>query len=79
MHHFDFYRLHDPGLVAYELAEVIDDPKAVTVIEWADIVEDVLPPHRVIITLNRSHESVDQRVIKIECPEPMAYLKGAWE
>lgn len=41
--HYDFYRLTDPGIMANELHEATHDPQAVTVVEWADIVEGVLP------------------------------------
>lgn len=41
--HYDFYRLTDPGIMADELREMVGDTKTVTVIEWADIVEGVLP------------------------------------
>ena len=44
--HYDFYRLADPGIMKNELAETVDDPHAITVIEWADIVNDVLPERR---------------------------------
>ena len=41
--HYDFYRLTDPGIMANELQEMVGDPQTITVIEWADIVEGVLP------------------------------------
>ena len=41
--HYDFYRLDNPGIMRDELAEAMSDPMGVTVIEWAEIVEDVLP------------------------------------
>lgn len=41
--HYDFYRLNDPGIMANEVSEAAHDPTSVTVIEWADIVEGVLP------------------------------------
>ena len=41
--HYDFYRLSDPGIMANELQEMVGDPTTITVIEWADIVEGVLP------------------------------------
>lgn len=41
--HYDFYRLNDAGIMADELAETTQDTTIVTVIEWADIVEGVLP------------------------------------
>ncbi len=47
--HYDFYRLSDPGIMADELRDVVSDPNTVTVIEWADIVEGVLPVSRLQI------------------------------
>jgi len=48
--HYDFYRLADAGIMADELAETTQDPQTITVIEWADIVEGVLPDSRIRIT-----------------------------
>lgn len=47
--HYDFYRLQDPGIMASELREVTQSKSSVTVIEWADIVKDVLPVERLTI------------------------------
>ncbi len=41
--HYDFYRLNDPGVMRDELTESINDPRTITVIEWAEVVADVLP------------------------------------
>ena len=41
--HYDFYRLRDAGIMKMELDEAMHDPGIVTVIEWSDIVSDVLP------------------------------------
>jgi tRNA threonylcarbamoyladenosine biosynthesis protein TsaE len=49
IHHFDFYRLHEPGVVADELSELVGDPKVVVVIEWADVVQHVLPQKRLTV------------------------------
>lgn len=51
LQHFDFYRLAEPGIMRQELAEYIEDLATVTVVEWADIVADVLPVDRVSITI----------------------------
>lgn len=48
--HYDFYRLSDAGIMADELTETTQDPQTITVIEWADIVEGVLPASRLRIT-----------------------------
>jgi tRNA threonylcarbamoyladenosine biosynthesis protein TsaE len=49
--HYDFYRLNDAGIMADELMEVINEPKTVTVIEWAESVKDVLPIDRLTIEI----------------------------
>lgn len=41
--HYDFYRLSDPGIMAQELAESLDEPETSIVIEWGDIIGSVLP------------------------------------
>lgn len=55
--HYDFYRLADPGILANEVAEMTQDSTTVTVIEWADIVEGVLPSNRITITLESPSET----------------------
>lgn len=44
--HYDFYRLNDAGIMSAELAEVMEDPFTVVVIEWAGTVKDVLADNR---------------------------------
>lgn len=48
--HYDFYRLSDPGIMRDELAESVNDPQTVTVIEWATAVKDVLPKDTLTIS-----------------------------
>lgn len=56
--HYDFYRLTDPGIMENEVAEMIHDKTVITVIEWADIVEGVLPEHRYTIQFESPSETV---------------------
>jgi len=72
LYHFDFYRLSDPGIVAHELHDALDDPDAVAVIEWSDIVAHVLPAERLTIKLAASDENVRQ--ITITYPKSLQYL-----
>lgn len=74
LHHFDFYRLNEPGIVANELSELTGDPTVVVVIEWADIVESVLPTDRLTIHITRSGET--SRRFTYTYPETLAYLVG---
>ena len=55
--HYDFYRLTDPGIMANELDEMVHDPKTITVIEWADIVEGVLPESHYTLRLTAPTET----------------------
>ncbi|MBQ9017377.1 tRNA (adenosine(37)-N6)-threonylcarbamoyltransferase complex ATPase subunit type 1 TsaE [Candidatus Saccharibacteria bacterium] len=49
--HYDFYRLADPGIMSEDLEESLADPSIVTVIEWGDSVENLLPENHPKITL----------------------------
>jgi tRNA threonylcarbamoyladenosine biosynthesis protein TsaE len=61
--HYDFYRLPDAGILEYEFAESVDDPKVITIVEWADVVHDVLPKNR--LTLNIKPTSETGRAITV--------------
>jgi tRNA threonylcarbamoyladenosine biosynthesis protein TsaE len=49
LHHYDFYRLGDSGVVGSELADNLGDSSVITVIEWAGVVEASLPADRLRI------------------------------
>lgn len=72
LYHFDFYRLSEPGIMADELAEVIGDPHAVVIIEWSDVVEDVLPPERLTVRITATGE--DSRDFTFNYSEKLSYL-----
>lgn len=57
MVHYDFYRLHDAGIMADELRETLHDPTTITIIEWADIVDGVLPADRLTISIISPNET----------------------
>lgn len=75
MVHFDFYRLQEPGLIAHELAETEQDEHTVTVVEWGDIVADVLPEQRVVVEIAQAGDQV--RTITVYVPDSLAYLCAA--
>lgn len=72
LHHFDFYRLRDPGILRHELAEVMQDPQAVVVIEWPAIVGTILTSPHLILTLQQIGET--GREIDIDYPKNYKYL-----
>jgi tRNA threonylcarbamoyladenosine biosynthesis protein TsaE len=74
LHHYDFYRLPDAGLMKQELAEVLEDPKSVVIVEWGAAVEDVLPADRAVLEIQATGEN--QRSLTISLPPKLDYLKG---
>lgn len=70
--HFDFYRLTEPGVVAHELAEAEADSNNVLVVEWGEIVHDVLPAERVRMHIATTGD--EDREITCEYPEDLNYL-----
>lgn len=66
--HYDFYRLTDAGILLNELQDTVNDPKTVTVIEWAAIVEGVLPEGRFTLRLTSPTETSRQ----VEIPDALA-------
>jgi tRNA threonylcarbamoyladenosine biosynthesis protein TsaE len=72
LYHFDFYRLKEPGIMKDELAEVLDDPQAVVAIEWADIVEDVLPAKKLTVYIKALDEQ--GRQLTFNYPDNLSYL-----
>lgn len=74
IHHFDFYRLDNAGIIAHELQEAQADKKVVTIVEWGDVVRDVLPKDRLRIILSNETGDSEQRLITLHIPGSLAYL-----
>ncbi len=65
VYHFDVYRINDIDEM-YDLGfEEYIYSEGVTIIEWASIIEDILPLERLDITIKRGKE-IDEREIIIE-------------
>ena len=62
--HYDFYRLTDPGIMAVELDEVIHDKGVVTIVEWAEIVDQVLPEGHIRIMITPTSETARRVVVE---------------
>lgn len=63
--HYDFYRLPDAGIMADELHETVTDPRSVTVVEWAEVVDNVLPEKRITLRITPSRVSETSRDIEL--------------
>jgi tRNA threonylcarbamoyladenosine biosynthesis protein TsaE len=67
LHHYDFYRLPDPGIMRYDIAESTADARAITVVEWAETVAGVLPENRTVLTFAYGDDEHD-RTMTVEHP-----------
>ena len=74
VHHFDFYRLNEAGIVADQLRESLQAKDVITVVEWSGIVEDVLPSYRLSIEFAPTRNDPDERQISINYPEKLSDL-----
>ena len=72
LYHFDFHRLDDAGIVGQELVEILADPRAVVAVEWAGLVENILPAERLSIRFTVKSES--ERRLLFEYPKELSYL-----
>jgi tRNA threonylcarbamoyladenosine biosynthesis protein TsaE len=72
LYHFDFYRLKDPGVMRDELTEAVNDQGQVVAVEWADIVEDVLPAERITLIIKSTGET--EREFTFQYPDKYDYL-----
>jgi tRNA threonylcarbamoyladenosine biosynthesis protein TsaE len=72
LHHFDFYRLPEAGIIADELAEVLARSDTAVVVEWGALVQDVLPDKRLKINITPTGE--DDRQLDCSYPDSLAYL-----
>ena len=75
MHHYDFYRLGELGIMSEELQEVINELDSVAVIEWPEAASELLPPARTIhIKIDKDVEAVDKRLFDVTLPESLYYV-----
>lgn len=64
IYHFDFYRLSNPGIINYELSDVVQDQHNVIVVEWGQSVQNVLPSARIKVFIEAVDDSTRQLTFK---------------
>jgi len=72
IHHYDFYRLHEAGILEYELQELVEDSSNILVVEWGEIVGHILPNKRMKIEIEQLEGEVRQ--FSISCDTTLSYL-----
>lgn len=75
-YHFDFYRLNEPGLVAEELYEAVQDNSNIVIVEWAESVAHVLPKDRIRIAISKLPDNPDHRKFSISASDKYRYILG---
>lgn len=65
IYHFDVYRLADIDEF-YAIGGEEYFSKGICIIEWGEIIEDILPKDTIRIKIEKDKEDLDKRIIKIE-------------
>lgn len=76
LYHFDVYRIGDPGEMFETGYDEYVSGEGITVIEWAELIQDILPPDRIEVFIEKDHEDKpDSRLItmKFHGPGSAAY------
>ena len=76
LEHYDFYRLQEAGVMAYELSESVADEKTIVLVEWAETVASVLPEERIVVRISY-HADDEERTVTVAIPEKYNYLEVA--
>ncbi len=72
IHHFDFYRLQEAGVMEHGLVDLIGDTRVVVIIEWGEIIHHVLPEERLTIEIQQI--DIDSRDIYLSAHSSLVYL-----
>lgn len=72
IHHFDFYRLPDAGILQHEIQELLEDDHNILIIEWGQIVEHVITKKHLVLEFLQTAE--DEREIIATYPASYDYL-----
>ena len=76
LRHYDFYRLNEAGIMANELADIAMLGGIVTVVEWAEIVDSVLPDDRLRLLFKPTGENSRQIVFEALGEQSRQLLEG---
>lgn len=62
--HYDFYRLAEPGLMAEDFSENMNNPDNVVVVEWGESVKGLLPQKHMNVTIKYNDDNTREVEIK---------------
>ena len=61
--HYDFYRLPDPGLMAEDLEENLNDENSIVIVEWADSVSNLLPENHIKLEIKYNDDGTREVIL----------------
>lgn len=78
LHHYDLYRLPEPGIMQYDIAESVHDPRVVTVIEWGETVRGILPDARIRIEFQSVADEDARKILLSAKDKSIEEAYAAW-
>jgi tRNA threonylcarbamoyladenosine biosynthesis protein TsaE len=67
LYHFDVYRIGDPGEMFETGYDEYISGEGITVIEWAELIKDILPPERIEVFIEKDNaDKPDSRLITMK-------------
>lgn len=76
--HYDLYRLQEAGIMTDDIIDAMHDPSTVVVVEWAGVVNDVLPTDRCTVTIRPVATDEQARQLDVQVgPSHQHILEGA--
>lgn len=66
LHHYDFYRLDDPGIMQADIMEASSEDDSVVAVEWAGAIEGVLPEKRLRIEIGHLENGREINILGLE-------------
>jgi len=63
--HYDFHRLNEAGIMQAEINESIKDRSSIVAVEWADLVEGVLPDDRLVIKIENGEKENERKFVML--------------
>ena len=67
LYHFDVYRIGDPGEMFETGYDEYISGEGITVIEWAELIKDILPPERIEVFIEKDNADMpDSRLITMK-------------
>ncbi|PLS80611.1 tRNA (adenosine(37)-N6)-threonylcarbamoyltransferase complex ATPase subunit type 1 TsaE [Candidatus Saccharibacteria bacterium] len=79
LHHYDFYRLQDLGIMQEQLDESLLSPSVVTVMEWGDSADTTGAKDLIEVTIAKDPVDENARQVTFEVPDVYEYIATTLE